>query len=29
MGTKKCVIKRHITFDNYADTLFKTTKLLR
>ena len=28
-GTKKCVIKRHITFDNYVDTLFKTTKLLR
>ena len=27
-GTKKCVIKRHIIFDNYVDTLFKTTKLL-
>ena len=28
-GTKKCIVKRHIIFDNYLDTLFKTTKLLK
>ena len=28
-GTKKCVVKRHITFDNCLDTLFKTTKILK
>ena len=28
-GTKKCIVKRYIIFDNYLDTLFKTTKLLK
>ena len=28
-GTKKCVVKRHITFDNYTDILFKSSKLLK
>ena len=28
-GTKKSIVKRHIIFDNYLDTLFKTTKLLK
>ena len=28
-GTKKCIVKRHIIFDNYLNTLFKTTKLLK
>ena len=28
-GTKKCIVKRHIIFDNYLDTLFKTTKILK
>ena len=28
-GTKKWVVKRHITFDNCLDTLFKTTKILK
>ena len=27
--TKKCIVKRHVTFDNYLDTLFKTKKLLK
>ena len=26
---KKCVVKRHIIFKNYIDTLFKTKKLLK
>ena len=28
-GNKKCVAKRHINFDNYADILFKDKKLLK
>ena len=28
-GTKKCVVKRHITFNNYDDILFNSNKLLR
>ena len=28
-GTKKCVIKREITFVNYADCLFKDTIILK
>ena len=28
-GTKKCIVKRDIIFDNYLDTLFKTTELLK
>ena len=28
-GTKKCMVKGHIIFNNYLDTLFKTTKLLK
>ena len=28
-GTKNFVVKRHITFDNYLDTLFKTIKILK
>ena len=28
-GTKKCIVKRHIIFDNYLETLFKATKLLK
>ena len=24
-GTKKCIVKREITFKNYADALFTTT----
>ena len=28
-GTKKCVVKRHITFNNYVDILFSHKKLLK
>ena len=28
-GTKKCVVKRNITFNNYVDVLFDNKKLLR
>ena len=28
-GTKKCIVKRHVIFNNYLDTLSKTTKLLK
>ena len=28
-GTKKCIVKRHIIFDNYLEILFKTTKILK
>ena len=28
-GTKKCVIKKEILFNNYVDTLFKNEVLLR
>ena len=28
-GTKKCVVKRHITFNDYVNTLFNDTKLLK
>ena len=28
-GTTKCVVKRHITFDDYVNTLFKDSKLLK
>ena len=28
-GTKKCVVKRHITFDDYVSTLFNDNKLLK
>ena len=28
-GTKKCVVKRDITFDDYVNTLFNDNKLLR
>ena len=28
-GNKKCVVKRHITFNNYDDILFNSNKLLR
>ena len=28
-GTKKCVVKRHITFDDYVNTLFNNNKLLK
>ena len=28
-GTKKCVIKREILFNNYVDSLFKNKVLLR
>ena len=28
-GTKKLVVKRHITFDDYVNTLFNDDKLLK
>ena len=28
-GTKKCIVKRRITFDNYVDILFNSNKLLK
>ena len=28
-GTKKCVVKRHITFNDYVNTLFNDNKLLK
>ena len=28
-GTKKCVVKNHISFSNYADILFNSSKLLK
>ena len=28
-GTKKCIVKRHIIFDNYLDILFETTRILK
>ena len=28
-GTKKCVVKKHITFDDYVNTLFNDNKLLK
>ena len=28
-GTKKCIVKREITFKNYADALFKDKELIK
>ena len=28
-GTKKCIIKRELTFDNYKDSLFNNKIILR
>ena len=28
-GTKKCVVKKHVTFDDYVNTLFHDNKLLK